>query len=593
MSDSVRMRTGETLQLRAPGGDVARWASATPTVASVTDEDLAHGRPGGLVTALREGETRIAARGFDDSVLFELTIVVDGVPLITVVAQATAPLPHVRGVSRWTSDNPRVADIAPDGQARGVSPGIALLRGVGNGTPPVDCAVHVTGTLDVEVERSVALGDFFSVPVKSWRSSVSDVSVDSKGVVHTGARPRTVEITADLENGRRFSFDLRIVRPFTPERAPEPARSVIESRHSPERGETAGIDGEAGDDNIHSMTSPAIIEPTIAAVADRQRRETEAHLSQAERYANEQDWARAGAEVTAARVAAVTDAELLQCVERRSESLRRAVQSASEEALATVLQNMADGRYDAARTNIDSMRIPPMGNPLMDGMRQLLGLVERCFTSDDTGRQVQDEAQNRVCDLWQVAVRSRFYAILPALAQIGLNLGDRVLACEVDTLGNPESAGMPTDVRRELEAHLADTGAAAVHVVADRLSNAGMTDGQSRWLLDILPGLSPRRHAAAWVNCFATADAASRARMVARLCELRVNTGNALMDLVAGVLSRLPSDPRLAQAIRKHVGDRAFEQLALKWATTGHKGAREVLERMYEYPATAFARGQT
>ena len=106
--------------------------------------------------------------------------------------------------------------------------------------------------------------------------------------------------------------------------------------------------------------------------------------------------------------------------------------------------------------------------------------------------------------------------------------------------------------------------------------------------MEILPGLALRRHAAIWVKCFATAGPAARSRLVACLCELRVNAGNALLDLVAGVLSRLPADLRIAQALRSHIGNREFEKIALKWAATGHGGAREVLERMYEYPASAF-----
>ena len=590
MADRVQMQIGETRQLRASGGAVAQWTSATPTVATVTDEDLTSGRPGGLVMALGEGQTRITALDFDRVVLFALDIVVEGIPSISVAARDIVRLPQVNGVSRWVTDNDQVAVVIDEGQVRGVSPGIALIRGAEEGTRSVQCVVRVGGTRKVEVGQSVPLARFFSVPVRGWRSSVGDVAVDTNGVVDTGPRPRTVDITAQLGNGQQFTFELRVMQARESPLTTSPRRPSSETQNPADPIVTDPVIREGSEPPLQRGGS-LVDEPTTAAVTEQQRRDVEEHLANADRYARDGNRPRVNSELMAARVVANQEAELLQRVDARAEYLRRTHQQVLRQAMTPVLLSLANRRYDEARTHMASLRLPQTGNTLVDSLSQLVTVADRSTSAQESGDNQLEEVENLVCGVWGEALGQCFYSILSPLAQMGLQFGNAVVVCMIDALTGDKRTKMPVDVCRALEGHLAGTGAVAVQCVADRLCSAATPKGQVRWLLEILPGLDLRRHATTFVKCFGNTGPKAREDLVTHLCKMQVNAGNALLDLAAGVLSRLPTDRRLAEAIRKEIGYREFEQLALKWAMTGHghKGAREVLERMYDYPPSSFS----
>jgi hypothetical protein len=133
-------------------------------------------------------------------------------------------------------------------------------------------------------------------------------------------------------------------------------------------------------------------------------------------------------------------------------------------------------------------------------------------------------------------------------------------------------------------------GETGVTVVLNRLINTRVGDPAGRWLLDVLVSLKLAKHASTLVKFYRQQPPPAQALLVGWLCELMGVTSGALFDLMAGVLHRLPPDPKLANAIRAKLGAAALEEEASKWAGRGHQGAQIVLQRMYNYPLSAFRR---
>ena len=232
MPDSLHIRVGETRQLRPPPEGVGRWTSSAPTVVTTTDENLVTNKSGGLITAIKTGQAKIIAYGYDNKTkVMELDIEVElgrDTATIRVAKNETADLPQTAGLTRWTITNPRVAEMMGDNRVRGISPGITSARGEGNDA--VECAIEVTGSIDVGVGQSVRLAELFAPPVKAWRTSCpTEVEIDARGTVTTGDRARTVEVSVELVSGRVFTFNLRIMGASSSRPSPQIRTVAIES----------------------------------------------------------------------------------------------------------------------------------------------------------------------------------------------------------------------------------------------------------------------------------------------------------------------------------------------------------------------------
>jgi hypothetical protein len=581
MPEPLHINVGETRQLRPPSEGVGRWTSSAPTVASTTDEDLVTNRPGGLVTALKPGRARITAFGYDDKTkVLELDIEVAAAQesaAIRVEKGKVADLPHVAGVTRWTLANPRVAEITEDGRVRGISPGITYARGQGGVT--TECAIEVTGSMDAEVGQSVRLAEFFATPVKSWRTSCpNEVEIDAQGTVATGDRPRTVEVSVELASGRTFTFNLRIMG-ASAQRAAPPIRAAT------------------GESRLVPPTPPlpeAVLPETSTPPRPDQRQIVESLLAEAEARIAMDDWIAAGARITAARLAAAADPELSRHVEQINERLRAGVDQRVGVMVVNAARMIAEGRYEEARRHLDSVRVPRDSASVVEDLRRLALLSEQ-FDSD-AGDQVRDDVERQVEVVWGGVVRMRIPAALPALAEMSLRYGARIVPLLLDALCNSSLAGMPVAVRQSLGGFLGDAGTSAVEAAIAKLADENTSPAMVSELLNLSPDLKLDKQAACVVKFYRHAGVATQARLVERMAALHTNAAGVLFDLLAGVLKCMPPDRSLAKAIQARIRAESgakrdeLETKAGIWAGRGDRNAQTVLQQLYDYDAKAFRR---
>ncbi len=556
MAQSISLILGATSQLRS-ADYVQNWESDNPSVASVTNEQL-DGRHGGLVTAISTGRARIRAFGENDSCVLEVEVRVEGSPTVTLGAGETAQLQSPAGGSRWSAGNDIVAEVSADGTVRGMSPGIVMAECNGSTS-----RISVTGTLRLEVGETAALAERFGVPVRSWQVGSSAASVDESGVLVAGDSPRRVEVTAILDGGEAFSFELQIVR--SEAAAPSPVH------------ETRQEQPEA------PPTVPAsIIGPDDPAA--EQRRQVENHLAAAEVYAGQGNLAAAGSELTAARIVASGYDELAEAVERREARLRQSILAESAAVCAGVAALIRRGRCADASRAIETARVPNEAQQVLAALENLCGVMR----SLDPGQGFAAELETRVnaclAQAWDAAVAASMPTVLPDLAQIAAThrlgaMADKI----VQTLGGTTLSGNDMPVRQSLEACLKALDAEALEAVLSELAATDTGKPAGNWLLDVLVGINPGKRAAGIVSFYARQTAASQSRIAFWLSRMGNQSCPALMDLLAGVYRRSPLDARLAFAIRDQLGPDRLEKEALRLAADGHAGAQTVLKRLFGY----------
>lgn len=575
MPQSLTMRVGDSDQLRATG-EVERWTSSNPKVVSVTDEDVFQGRPGGLLRALAPGRAQIVALGLSGNRLVEVEVLVGGAPAVTVAAGEHAALDAPPGLNRWTSAIPRVAEVDSRGQVHGKSPGITTVRGEGAGAR-AEFQVRVTGALEVEVNESVGLATLFDVPVRSWRvSSSSAARIDNQGVVTTGDRPRAVEVTATLENGETFAFDLRIISNRTDATLPTAGRTEAPALVVP-------------DEPAPSQLSGSVSRPLVG-VDDFRRGEVEAHLRQAEVMSRHGYWPQAGAELLAADQAATGDDTLKESVRRARERLRETVAERCADECATATAALNRGEYAKARTALNGVRMPSEQRALPESLRALASDLEKGEGEGDPAAEHPALVLGHLRNAWEVARQSKMAAVLMELAELAARLGLEDMAPAIARAAGDPSLGDARGGQDGLREALKQMGEAGFRAVWDDLGNTDPGDPAGPWLLTLLIELGPMKNVRSLVGYYAELPQQGRDRFVHWLAELAGRSAGAVLDLIAGVLRHLPPDRRLAQALQAKVGVATLEKEAVRWAQGGHAGARTVLERLYNYPNSAFSR---
>ena len=577
MPDSLSICVGEIRQLRQPPGGVGRWTSNAPAIVSTTDEDFVTNKPGGLITAIKVGQARITADGYDGKTgVLDLDVRVETKSEATAVRVAkneVADLPSVVGVTRWTIANPQVAELAMDGRVRGISPGITTARGQDNST--AECFVEVTGSLDVTVGQSVRLADFFDVPVRSWHTSCpSEVEVDTAGMVKTGVRARTVEVSAELVTGRTFAFNLRIRGG-----APSPSRAVTTPTA------TNGM-------------APPLVEVPFTVISDilptpqpDQRRIVDAFLAEAEAQIAQGDWVEAGAKLMAARVAAATDSDLSRRAEQIGERFRAGINQRVGILVQGAIGLIASGQYAEARGRLDAVRAPRDWAPLAESLRHLATLCAQLAL--DGNQQIRDEVDQQLEMVWNCSAHLGLVEALPVLAEMGLQFGERIVQLLLDMLCSPTTAHFSLATRQALEKKLGEAGALALESVIVRLADDRVSTMSTSVLLNLLPDLGLQKNSRCVVKFYRQGKPEVQARLVERMAALHSNTPGALFDLLAGVLNGMPPDPGFAKAIQAKIradsltGRDELETKALVWAGRGNRNAQVVLHRLYGYDAKA------
>lgn len=249
------------------------------------------------------------------------------------------------------------------------------------------------------------------------------------------------------------------------------------------------------------------------------------------------------------------------------------------ELLARAIEAVGNGRYVEARQLLDRIHFPKKAARVTVDARRLLQSVKRYV--EDPDERVGENMQDCVHSLWNQLMRHEMYVALPALAGLGLQYGDGIVPLVLDALCSPISTRMPTSIRQPLESSLDEAGGAVLERIIPPLIESSTPAQRAAELVLLLCALNLRKHAATIMKYHGQADSQGRNNLVTRLSGIREHSPGALCDLLAGALTRLPPDLRLARDLQAKVGLRELEKIAVRWAAGGHKGAQTALERLY------------
>ncbi len=254
--------------------------------------------------------------------------------------------------------------------------------------------------------------------------------------------------------------------------------------------------------------------------------------------------------------------------------------------IAAALEETACGQFAAAGQSLDAVEIPRPLRSVVSDIRQLIGLSERADT--DASDSASHKIDQKIEDIWKQAMREKLYVALPPLVDTGLRHGDGIVAILLDKLTCPEVVRIPPAIREQLEKGLAETGSRGLELLLTRLADATADPDLAQRFRVLLPAMNLQKQAPCFMTLFAQASATRQACWVDYLARMKDNSAGPLLDLIAGVLNRMPPDLRLAAAIQTKIGAQELEKVASRWAAGQHRGAQTVLIRLYRYPASAF-----
>jgi hypothetical protein len=278
---------------------------------------------------------------------------------------------------------------------------------------------------------------------------------------------------------------------------------------------------------------------------------------------------------------------LSQRVERLNDRLRANVGQRAGAVVVEAVRLIAAGAPDGACRHLDSARVPRDWEAAVESVRQLAALSDR-FASD-ADEQVRDALDRQLEVVWNGAARLGLVAALPMLGEMGLSSGERIVPLMLDALCSPALAGLTAAHRQALGKSVGAAGTLGVEAVIVKLADERTAPATVSALLNLLPDLPLHHHGACIVKFFRHAAPTPQARLVERVATLHTNTPGTLFDLLAGVLNRMPPDPRFARAIQARIRSESgskhdeLEAKANVWAARGHRNAQTVLRRLYDY----------
>ncbi len=266
-----------------------RWGSSDPAVVTVG--------PDGVARAVGEGQARIQVRCEEQLVetLIEVhttagdlsilpatgSIAVGQVLRLTALWNAGGSEPRVASEVRWTSSDPEVLRISPEGELSGVRPGSARIRAVaGNGETEVTyqvtrvevaaarilpriSAVSVGEEVRLQAIAADRLGSTLPGRVVSWQSSNPEVAVvEADGTVR-GVAIGAVRISAGIGAGLA-TLDLKVTPVVVGGLRIEPA--AVSLRAGETRLLEAVVHGPKGEVLRHVAVSWVSSDPGIVTV---------------------------------------------------------------------------------------------------------------------------------------------------------------------------------------------------------------------------------------------------------------------------------------------------------------------------------------
>ena len=248
--------------------------------------------------------------------------------------------------------------------------------------------------------------------------------------------------------------------------------------------------------------------------------------------------------------------------------------------IAEAMREIASGKYAAARDCLNRSHISWSLRSVVRRTKHLVVLAES-FGSNACDN-ARDKFERQVVVVWNQLVQKELFVVLPPLVNVGMQCGEQIVFLLIDALCNPKLSSMPAAIQQVLETAAVETGTAGVEAIMVKLANISTTPELASRLLIMLPAFKLQQYASGIIKIYGQSGAEDRARLIKRLVTMKYNAAGALCDLLAGTLSRMPSDLRLAHEVQAKVGARELESIASRWAAGGHRGAQTVLQRLYD-----------
>ena len=250
------------------------------------------------------------------------------------------------------------------------------------------------------------------------------------------------------------------------------------------------------------------------------------------------------------------------------------------EVIAEAITAIGNGNYDDARQGLSRTQFPWRAKSVVGKVKQLAASAERyAATSDERARL---RLERMTLALWHKLARIEIYVAMPALSNLGLQYGERVVPMTMAFLCSSKSSHMPTSIREAMEVTLGEAGGTVLDKILPQLADTATEPGSVTQLLNLLPALSLQKHTSELMKYYGQAGVQGRECLATRLARLKDNAPGALCDLLAGCMNRLPPDLRLARDLQAKIGTRDLEHISSRWAAGGHRGAQVVLQRMYD-----------
>lgn len=246
-----------------------------------------------------------------------------------------------------------------------------------------------------------------------------------------------------------------------------------------------------------------------------------------------------------------------------------------------------DGADDVSnRTR--GVRMPGAARRAARSIDDLAGLLDRMGSG---GYSEDEESRLRECleSAWDASASASLPDVMVELARVAAEweitgLSDRI----VEAVGKSAFLGCSASAMDNLESAMRRMGDEGVSIVLCKLveERVGSTQGFS--LLDFFAAMKSPGKARCMADFYTSGDRMRRERLISWLCELYTRSPVTLMDIIGGLLRSMPSGMDLTAAVRDRLGPTELMEEAIRWAARGHKGSIMVLQRLYDYPSSAF-----
>ena len=386
-------------------------------------------------------------------------------------------------------------------------------------------------------------------------------------------------VVATLEDGTEFEIDLRIVAP----------RSATTGVGLPPAEAAEGSSREERLEPDRAVIEEPPPRPSAQPSATQQQ-EVARHVARARQLAQEDRWQEAQAELMAAHVATAGNDDLRRLVRRERLGVVDTMMRRLGETLTQAAAALRQEQYPRARQLLREARAPSEDNRAIQRLDDLAAMLEMLHGAGGLTEAQLTRLATLLTDAWESARQGDAYGVLPELAGLAASWHvDDLAEAIIRTVASSGREGVPAETCRALQVSLKQMNQAGVVALLDHLGREDYDATSGPWLVSLLSASASARGSATLVQAYKALPPGGRDRLVKWLCRLAGQSVDALLVLLAGVLQRVPPDPRVAQAVRAQLGLDRLEKAAIQWAASGHGPAQIVLKNLYDYPESAFS----